>query len=193
MSMHNIIILTLRCLFFASTSHAQGTDGNFESKESYLKYSLDTYGINSNEIYYVPVNTNGREEKPLEKFSLLMFFKNDSIATIEDISNNAACSASKILKKTSVAAIKNSFAKSATAGNIIFKNMGNETLFKPKKDELIAVLFYSYKFGDAGQEYIEVRDKIAKEFNVKTLILTIDGGYISGTTDMPKNAIKMYE
>lgn len=176
-------------IFFVS-----GQNPGFHTKAEYLDYSMEKYDISPDEIFYVSISNasdNKENDTPLEKFSLLMFFKNDSITTIEDAANHSACPAPKLIKQANLEAIEKSMIKSKTAGHISFKNMGNNTSFKADKDELIAVLFYSYKFGNAGQQYIKQRKKLSENLGIKTIILSIDGYYIEDLVDISKNKISI--
>lgn len=171
---------------------AFGQKDNFSTTKEYLEYSRKNFHIPEDEIYYVStVSSDTLTDRPLEKFSLLMFFKNDKITTIEDVSMNSACPAPRLIKKATLNAIESSMMVSKTAGSIVFKNMKTGELFKPNKDELIAVLFYSYKFGSSGQQYIKERKKLSENLGIKTIIISIDGAYIKDLTDTPKNEIEL--
>lgn len=185
-SLKNYSLLLL--LFVSLNAFAQ--PDSFQTKEQYFEYSSKKFGIQPEEIYYVSTEADGRNENPLEKFSLLMFFKNDRIATIEDASNHSACPAPKLIRQASLDAIEKSMTKSASAGTVVFKNMADGTLFIPEKDEMFALLFYSYKLGNTGQEYIKQRKKLSETLGIKTIILSIDGAYIEEITDIPKTSIR---
>ena len=164
---------------------------NFDTKKEYLEYSQKKFDIKGSEIYYVSTlnDVASENDTPLEKFSPLIVFKNDSITTIEDAAMHSACPAPKLIKQANLNAIENSMIVSKIAGEMSFKNMETGELFKPAKDEMIAIFLYSYKFRNAGQQYIKERKKLSEELGIKTIILSIDGAYIKDLTDIPKTEI----
>lgn len=189
------IFYGLLIIFSFSFGFAQNEKGVFSDKEVYLSYTDKNFDIKANEIYYA-VETwdeTTEEEDNQQKFSLLMFYKGDYVATIEEVEQflGMSCPPNQLVRKVTMNAIEKVLESSLPIAVPEFKNMQEETIFQKDEEDIIAVFIYSYKLGKAGQSYIKIRQKIQDVLGLKILIVSIDGAYISDIDDISKTEIFM--
>lgn len=165
----------------------------FHTQQEYLDYVKSNFDISADEMYYVPTDDSSEAGNPLEELSVLMFFKGNEFTTLERITGNAMCTPKKLVKQFTLDKITGTMIKSKAYDELVFKNMSTGELFTPKEDEIIAVYLFIHTLGKNGVVYIKERDKIAERFNVRNIILTLDGNYIKENTDLPKTPIDIQQ
>ena len=161
----------------------------FETRQEYLDYVKENFDVSADEIYYVPVDELSEKGNPLEELSVLMFFRDNEYTTLEKITGNAMCTPKRLVKQFTLDKIIGTMVESNAYDKLVFKNMGTGELFIPKQGEIIAVYLFIHTLGKNGIVYIKERDKIAERFNVRNIILTMDGNYIKENIDISKTEI----
>ena len=168
--------------------YAQRNDMEFNSSTDYLQYVNKNFKIPSTEIFYISTESdllNGT----LEKYGILLFITDNNISTIQEVAEilKSKCSPKHLLPRVTSDAILKASSPSKVFEKIIIKNLENGQPLS-REGNKFAIYVFSYKFGKNAILYFNDHEDLEK-MGYKTVVLSIDGAYIKGLSDIDKTPV----